>query len=70
VNTVEETTVPARGWLQIGAILSQHGMGVTEGYARVTRTAGANPFIVYGVINDGGQPGDRTGDGAFVSSSP
>jgi hypothetical protein len=70
VNTVEEITVGARGWLQIGAILSQYGMGVTEGYARVTRTAGANPFIVYGVINDGGRPGDRTGDGAFVSSSP
>ena len=42
----------------------------TQGYARVTRVAGSNPFIAYAVINDGGQPGERTGDGAFVAGSP
>ena len=39
-------------------------------YARVTRTAGSNPFISYAVVTDGGQPGERSGDAAFVFSSP
>lgn len=67
VNTVEGYTVNARGWKQIGTILSQYASGTSQGYARITRTAGSNPFIVYSVINDGGRPGERSGDGAFVS---
>jgi hypothetical protein len=55
--------------MQIGTILAQYAPGTTQGYARVTRTSGTNPFIVYAVINDGGQPGERSGDGAFISSS-
>ena len=31
------------------------------------RTSGANPFIAYAVLNDGGEPGARTGDGAYVA---
>ena len=41
--------------------------GVTNGYFRVTRQTGNNPFIVYGVVNDGASPGQRSGDGAFVA---
>ena len=36
---------------------------------KVTRTAGTAAWIAYGVINDGGQPGQRTGDGAYVPMS-
>ena len=43
--------------------------GVQQGYAQVRRTAGANPFITYAVINDGAGPGERTGDGAYIGSS-
>ena len=68
-NTLE-TTVRSKGWTQIGSILAQHAPGTTQGYARVTRIAGNNPFIAYAVLNDGGQPGERTGDGAFVASAP
>jgi len=68
--TVPATTLASRRWTQIGAILSTEAPGVTQGYARVTRLTGANPFIAYGVINDGGQVGQRTGDGAFLASSP
>jgi hypothetical protein len=70
VNTVDGITLQAGEWFQFGAILAQHAPGVKQGYARVTRTAGSNPFIAYAVINDGAVPGDRTGDGAFVVSSP
>jgi hypothetical protein len=65
-----EMTVTSKGWTQIGSILAQHAPGTTQGYARVMRIAGNNPFIAYAVLNDGGQPGQRTGDGAFVASAP
>ncbi len=28
--------------------------------------SGTAPWIAYGVINDGANPGERTGDGAYV----
>ena len=40
--------------------------GVANGFVRVTRLEGDAPWIAYGVVNDGGAPGERTGDGAFV----
>ena len=40
--------------------------GVPNGYVRIRRTAGTAPWYAYGVINDGGQPGQRTGDGSYV----
>ncbi len=67
VNTIEGITVDSQGWLQIGNILDQYAPSITSGYAHVTRIAGKNPFIAYAVVNDGAQPGQRTGDGAFVS---
>jgi hypothetical protein len=30
--------------------------------------AGGNPFLADAVINDGGQPGERSGDGAFIEA--
>ena len=68
VKTLGPITLPARGWTQIGTILND-APGVQQGYAQVRRTAGANPFITYAVINDGAGPGERTGDGAYIGSS-
>jgi formylglycine-generating enzyme required for sulfatase activity/pimeloyl-ACP methyl ester carboxylesterase len=51
-------------WEQIGGILG--GVAVQNGWVRVRRTAGTAGWLAYGVINDGGQPGERTGDGAYV----
>lgn len=70
VATLDDINVEAHRWLQIDMILSRYAPGVTHGYAKVTRTAGNNPFIAYAVINDGCRPGERTGDGAFIASSP
>ena len=70
VATVGGISLTADAWMQIGTILAQYAPGTTQGYAKVTRASGTNPFIVYAVINDGGQPGERSGDGAFISSSP
>jgi hypothetical protein len=69
VSTLE-VAVGARRLLQIGSLLEKHAPGTEQGYARITRTFGSNPFIAYSVVNDGGAPGQRTGDGAFISSAP
>ena len=58
--------VPARGFRQINAILRAHAPGTTQGYVRIRKVSGANPFLAYGVVNDGGSPGERTGDGAYI----
>jgi len=54
-------------WKQINAVLSRFDL--RSGYARV-RFDGRNDlrrFIAYGVVNDGGAPTERTGDGAYVA---
>ena len=58
--------VPARGFRQINGILGAHAPGTTQGYVRIRKVSGANPFLAYGVVNDGGAPGQRTGDGAYI----
>ncbi len=70
VNTVEAITLNARTWKQLGSILDNYALGTTQGYARITRTSGSNPFVAYAVINDGAHPGQRSDDGAFLPSSP
>jgi hypothetical protein len=69
-GTVDGLVLGAGRWTQINTILSGYAAGVAHGYAHVIRTSGVNPFIAYTVINDGGQAGQRSGDGAFVSSAP
>jgi hypothetical protein len=69
-GTLEGVTLAGMNWKQIGNILAAQAPGTAQGYARVTRTAGTNPFLVYSVINDGGQPGQRSGDGAFLYGTP
>ena len=69
-STVTPVTLPARGWKQLNRILAEYAPQVSQGYAHVLRTGGNNPFIAYAVTNDGGNPGDRTGDGAFIASAP
>jgi hypothetical protein len=63
-------TLNAREWKQIGTVLAQYAPDTPQGYARITRLSGNNPFLGYAVINDGGQPGQRTGDGAFIPAQP
>ena len=62
-----DVSLASKRWTQVNTVLSPDILG---GYARVTRTAGTNPFLVYGVVVDGGTPGSgRSDDGAFVSQS-
>jgi len=70
VATIDDLTVESRQWRQYGAFLTTYAPGSRNGFARVTRVSGANPFIAYLIVNDGANPGERTGDGAFIPSSP
>ena len=66
VNTVTGSRVPAQGWYQINGILDRYAPGTTQGYVKIRKSSGNNPFLAYGVINDGGAPGQRSGDGAYL----
>ena len=58
----KSVTLGPRRWSQINGILGSTG----QGYVQVRKVSGNNPFISYGVINDGGAPGERSGDGAYL----
>ena len=55
-----------RRWRQINGILANQSPGITQGYVRIEQFIGNNPFLAYGVVNDGGTPGQRSGDGAYL----
>ena len=65
-NTVTGLMVAAGGWHQINTLLGDYAPGTMQGYVRISRISGNNPFLAYGVINDGGAPGQRSGDGAYL----
>ncbi|MFN8005668.1 MAG: CARDB domain-containing protein [Terriglobia bacterium] len=69
-HTIEGTVLSARSWKQFGSILSQFTSNTTQGYVKVTKVGGTNPFVLYGVVNDGEKPEQRTGDGAYIANSP
>ena len=66
VRTVDGLSLASRRWMQINAVLSQYAPGTGNAYLRITRTSGTNPYLAYGVINDGAVSGERSGDGAFL----
>ena len=68
VRTVTTKAISARGWHQINGILSTYAPATAQGYVQVRKLSGTNPFLAYGVINDGAFPGQRSGDGAFLPS--
>ena len=66
VKTVTTEPLPARRWRQINAVLANYAPGISQAYVRIEQFIGNNPFLAYGVINDGGAPGQRSGDGAYL----
>ena len=65
-ETVVTRPIPARRWHQINGILGSYAPETRQGYIRIRKVSGANPFLAYGVVNDGGAPGERSGDGAYL----
>jgi hypothetical protein len=66
---VESFAVNPQDSFQLNSLLANYTSGVTQGYARVM-PSNSEPFITYAVIIDGARPGERTGDGSVVHSSP
>jgi hypothetical protein len=66
VADVKNIGVGAHVLLQLNSILRTYAPLTENAFLLITRTGGANPFLVYGVINDGANPGERTGDGAYL----
>jgi len=65
-DPIDVTLAPGQ-WRQFDGILK--AAGVKHGWVEITQTSNdypPPPWIAYGVINDGGNPGERTGDGAYV----
>ena len=60
-RTLSVTVGPHR-WYQFNGILGK----TSQGYVHVRKVSGNNPFLAYGVVNDGGTPGQRSGDGAYL----
>jgi hypothetical protein len=65
-ETVVTGPIGARSWHQINGILGRYAPKTGQGYVRIEKVSGENPFLAYGVVNDGGAPGERSGDGAFL----
>ena len=65
-----DQSIPPRGFFQFNAILSGRAPLTAQAYARVTRTAGISRFVAYATVNDGAQPGQRSGDGAVIPMDP
>ena len=65
-ETVVTKPIPARRWHQINGILGSYAPETRQGYIRILKVSGQNPFLAYGVVNDGGAPGERSGDGAYL----
>ena len=53
-------------FFQYNQVLGNASTGVANGYARLRRVSGADRFIAYGVVNDGGSAGGGTSDGSFL----
>lgn len=60
--------LPYERFIQIDRALAKIAPGTKNAFVRVTVVSGPNPFITYAVVNDGSEPGKRSGDGAYIPS--
>jgi hypothetical protein len=63
IRALASVTLGPGQWTQLLNPLAE--LGAQNGWATIYRRAGSSPWVAYAVINDGGAPGQRTGDGAF-----
>ena len=72
VTTVGPVTLFRERFHQFNSILANYAPGVAQGYVRirVVPSQPGRPFFAYGIINDGGAPGQGSGDGAYLPGQP
>ena len=64
VRKYQAVTLYPGQWVQVEKC---HGAGGEfNGWVKIMRMSGTAPWLAYGVVNDGCNPGERTGDGAYL----
>lgn len=70
VHTIEEVELEARKSIRLESILEQNAPETNQGYVRVSRISGSNPFVTFAVVSDGFQAGQSSGDAFFIYGVP
>ena len=69
-HRIEEVELEARRSIRLESILERMAPGTRQGYARVSRISGSNPFVAFAVVSDGLRDGQSSGDGFFLYGVP
>jgi hypothetical protein len=69
-HTLEEVELEARKSIRLESILEQMAPDTQQGYVRVSRISGSNPFVAYAVVSDGIQDSRSSGDAFFIYGVP
>ncbi|MCY3757816.1 MAG: SBBP repeat-containing protein, partial [Acidobacteria bacterium] len=69
-HTIEEVELEARKSIRLESILEQNVPETDQGYVRVSRISGSNPFVTFAVVTDGFQDSRSSGDAYFIYGVP
>ena len=69
-HTIEEVELEARKSIRLESILEEHAPDTDQGYVRVSRISGSNPFVAFAVVTDGFRDSQSSGDAFFVYGVP
>ncbi|MDE2962707.1 MAG: SBBP repeat-containing protein, partial [Acidobacteriota bacterium] len=70
VHTIEEVELEARKSIRLESILEQNAPETTQGYVRVSRISGSNPFVTFAVVTDGFPDSQSFEDAYFIYGVP
>ena len=69
-HTIEELELEARKSIRLESILERNAAEIDQGYVRVSRISGSNPFVTFAVVTDGFQDSRSSGDAFFIVGVP
>ena len=69
-HTIGEVELEARKSIRLESILEQMAPDTQQGYVRVSRISGSNPFVAFAVVSDGIQGSRSSGDAFFIYGVP
>ena len=69
-HSIEEVRLEARQSVRLESILGQMAPGPRQGYARISRISGSNPFLAFAVVTDGILGSQPSGDAFFIYGVP
>lgn len=69
-HRIEEVKLEAHHSIRLESILEQVAPGTRQGYARVSRISGSNPFVAFAIVTDGFREGGSSEDAFFIYGVP